>query len=136
MGNKRILAQIGLIVVTIIWGTTFVIVKQALNDAPPFSFAALRFGLASILSLIVVNFKILQITKNEIIGGIICGFLLFAGYAFQNFGLMNTTASKSAFITSVSVLIVPVLLVLFNIQQVGLRIWFSVLLAVCDSPVN
>ena len=130
MGNKRILAQIGLIVVTIIWGTTFVIVKQALNDAPPFSFAALRFGLASILSLIVVNFKIFQITKNEIIGGIICGFLLFAGYAFQNFGLLYTTPTKSAFITGTSIIMVPIILVIIHMQKISMRTWIACILAI------
>ncbi len=127
--NKKITAQIGLLFVTIIWGITFVIVKAALNDAPPFSFAALRFGLATLITLLIVNKNIITITKNEIIGGILCGFLLFLGYAFQNFGLMNTTATKSAFITSVSVLIVPFILVAMDIQKVKLQIWLAVVLA-------
>ena len=128
MSNK-IAAQFALVFVTIIWGLTFVLVKQSLNDAPPFYFATLRFGLATILAIIVVNSKIFQIKKNEIIGGIICGFFLFMGYSFQNFGLMNTTASKSAFITSVSVLLVPILLITFNLQQVKWRIWIAVIMA-------
>ena len=123
------MAQSGLILVTIIWGITFSLVKEALNDAPPFSFTTFRFGLATILTLMIVNRKMFQITRSELIGGIICGFFLYLGYAFQNFGLMITTASKSAFITSISVLIVPVLLVLFNIQHVRWRIWIAVLLA-------
>ena len=123
------MAQIGLLIVAIIWGLTFVLVKEALNDAPPFSFAALRFGLATLITLLIVNKNIITSTKNEIIGGILCGFLLFLGYAFQNFGLMNTTATKSAFITSISVLIVPLLLFAMNIQKVKLRIWVAVLLA-------
>ena len=127
--NKKITAQIGLLFVTIIWGITFVLVKAALNDAQPFSFAALRFGLATLITLLIVNKNIITITKNEIIGGILCGFLLFLGYAFQNFGLMNTTATKSAFITSVSVLIVPLLMFAMNIQKVKLRIWHAVVLA-------
>jgi len=127
--NKKITAKIGLLFVTIIWGLTFILVKAALNDAPPFSFAALRFGLATLITLLIVNKNIITSTKNEIIGGILCGFLLFLGYAFQNFGLMNTTATKSAFITSVSVLIVPLLLFAMNIQKVKLRIWLAVVLA-------
>lgn len=127
--NKKFTAQIGLLFVTIIWGLTFILVKAALNDAPPFSFAALRFGLATLITLLIVNKNIITITKNEIIGGILCGFLLFMGYAFQNFGLMNTTATKSAFITSVSVLIVPFILVAMDIQKVKLQIWLAVVLA-------
>ena len=127
--NNKITAQIGLLFVTIIWGLTFVLVKAALNDAPPFSFSALRFGLATLITFLIVNKNIITITKNEIIGGILCGFFLFLGYAFQNFGLMNTTATKSAFITSVSVLIVPLLLVAMDIQKVKLQIWLAVVLA-------
>ena len=127
--DKKITAQIGLLFVTIIWGLTFVLVKAALNDAQPFSFSALRFGLATLITFLIVNKNIITITKNEIIGGILCGFLLFLGYAFQNFGLMNTTATKSAFITSISVLIVPFILVAMDIQKVKLRIWHAVVLA-------
>jgi drug/metabolite transporter (DMT)-like permease len=64
------------------------------------------------------------------IGGLFCGFCLFVGYAFQNFGLMSTTPSKSAFITSVSVILVPFILVLFKIKKVNIRIWIAVLLAI------
>ena len=116
--NKKLTAQIGLLFVAIIWGLTFVLVKEALNDALPFSFATLRFGLATILTLIIINKDIFSLTRQELLGGILCGFFLFLGYAFQNFGLMNTTATKSAFITSISVLIVPVILILLNIQKV------------------
>ena len=108
--NNKLTAQIGLILVAIIWGTTFILVKQALNDCPPFFFATLRFGLATMLTIALVNRKLFQLTNNEIAGGFVCGFFLFLGYGFQNFGLMHTTASKSAFITSVSVLLVPILL--------------------------
>ncbi len=127
--NKKIAAQIGLLFVTIIWGLTFIMVKEALDDAPPFTFATLRFLLATILTLLIVKKKIFTLAKQEIWGGIVCGFFLFLGYAFQNFGLMHTTATKSAFITSIAVLIVPILLVLLNIQKVQLRTWIAVLLA-------
>ena len=129
MKNKKLLAQLALILVTIIWGVTFIMVKQALNDAPPFSFATLRFGVATILTLIIVNKNIFNLSKSEMIGGIFCGILLFTGYAFQNFGLMNTTASKSAFITSVSVLMVPFILVILKIQNINLKTWVAVIIA-------
>ena len=115
-----------MVLITMIWGITFVMVKNALNDAPPFIFSALRFGLAFILGAIYLNKEIFKVTKQEIIAGIICGFLLFSGYACQNFGLILTTPSKSAFITSVSVIFVPILLVLFGWQKIVLKIWFIV----------
>ena len=129
MKNKKRLAQILLVFVTLIWGVTFIIVKDALNDAGPFAFGTLRFTIAGILTLVIVNKSIFTLTKTEIIGGLICGFCLFCGYAFQNFGLMQTSASKSAFITSVSVLMVPIILYLFNIQKIKMKVWFAVVLA-------
>ncbi|MDP6853738.1 MAG: DMT family transporter, partial [Candidatus Marinimicrobia bacterium] len=127
--NKKISAQISLLAVSLIWGVTFIMVKNALNDAGPFAFGTLRFTIAGILSLVAVNTSIFTLTKSEVIGGLICGFFLFGGYAFQNFGLMQTTAGKSAFITGVSVLMVPVLLYLFNIQQVKIKVWIAVVTA-------
>ena len=129
MNKKIILAQLGMIATTMIWGITFVMVKDALNDAPPFIFATLRFGLAFIMGLLYLNSKVKNINMKEIFGGIICGFLLFCGYGFQNFGLILTTPSKSAFITSVSVIFVPIFLVLFKLEKVANKIWLIVLFA-------
>ena len=130
MKKQKILAQLSMVLTTMIWGITFVMVKDALNDAPPYMFASLRFGLAFLLGCIYVNKGIKDISDTEMIGGLFCGFCLFVGYAFQNFGLMQTTPSKSAFITSISVIMVPVILVLFRIKKVNIRIWIAIFLAV------
>ena len=129
MSNK-FLAQIGMVLTTMIWGVTFVMVKDALNDAKPFMFATLRFGLSFILAIIFVNKGIFKINKRSMIAGLICGFCLYVGYSFQNFGLMQTTPSKSAFVTSVSVIMVPMLLVLFRLKAVHNRIWVATFLAI------
>ena len=130
MKKQKILAQLSMVVTTMIWGITFVMVKDALNDAPPYMFAALRFGIAFMLGLVYVNKGIKNITDVEMLGGLFCGFCLFVGYAFQNFGLMETTPSRSAFITSVSVILVPLILVLFRMKRVNTRIWIAVVLAI------
>ena len=129
------LAQIGLVFTTLAWGATFVMVKEGLNDAPPFAFSSYRFLIASLCSLLIVRFDIFNVTYNELKGALWCGFFLFLGYAFQNFGLwenefyVSTTPSKSAFITSVSVILVPIILSIFRIKKVGFKIWISVSLA-------
>ena len=130
MRKQKILAQLSMVITTMIWGITFVMVKDALNDAPPYMFASLRFGIAFLLGVIYVNKGIKDISDTEMLGGLLCGFCLFVGYAFQNFGLMETTPSKSAFITSVSVILVPIILVLFKIKKVNPRIWVAVVLAI------
>ena len=119
MRKQKILAQLSMVITTMIWGITFVMVKDALNDAPPYMFASFRFGIAFLLGVIYVNKGIKDISDTEMLGGLLCGFCLFVGYAFQNFGLMETTPSKSAFITSVSVILVPIILVLFKIKKVN-----------------
>jgi len=128
--DKKKIAQLGLVFITMIWGVTFVMVKEVLNDAKPFMFATLRFGLSFIFAVIYVNKGILKINKKSIMAGLMCGICLYVGYSFQNFGLMQTTPSKSAFVTSVSVIIVPILLVIFRLKAIGNRIWIATFLAV------
>ena len=129
MKKQKLLAQLALVITTMIWGVTFVMVKDALNDAGPYMFAFLRFGLAFLVGSAFAYNKIGSIKFNEVIAGLVCGFVLFVGYAFQNYGLMQTSPSKSAFITSVSVIMVPMILFLFNINKVKTKIWFSTFLA-------
>ncbi len=130
MKKQKMLAQIAMVIITMIWGITFVMVKDALNDAGPYMFAFLRFGLAFLVGSVFAYNKIPTIKFNEILAGLVCGFVLFAGYAFQNYGLMQTTPSKSAFITSVSVIMVPIILFIFRINKVEGRVWLSTALAV------
>ena len=133
--NTIQLAQLGLVFTTLAWGATFVLVKEGLKNAEPFTFGAYRFLIATICTSILVRTKIFNIKKKEIYGGIVCGLFLCAGYAFQNFGLwendlyLSTTPSKSAFITSISIIMVPILLFLFGIQKVSNKTWFSIIIA-------
>ena len=120
---------------TLAWGATFVMVKEGLHDAPPFAFGSYRFLIASLCSLLIVREHVFDVTYNEIKGALWCGFFLFCGYAFQNFGLwenelyVSTTPSKSAFITSISILMVPLMLFISRIQQVSPRLWSGIVLA-------
>ncbi len=126
--NKKIIAQFGLLITALIWGATFIVVKDAihLDTFPPFVFAAVRFFLAAICIVFFVDFKSI---KENALGPILCGIILFIGYGFQNYGLEATSPTNSAFITSISVLMVPVILYIFRFEKISLRIWISVLLA-------
>jgi len=135
ISNRVRLAQIGLVFTTLAWGATFVLVKEGLNHAQPFTFGAYRFLIATVCTSLLVRSKILELNKQEFWGAVICGFFLFAGYSFQNFGLwenefyISTTPSKSAFITSISIIMVPIMLVLVGLQKVSPRIWTAIILA-------
>ena len=126
--NKKIIAQIGLLLTALIWGATFIIVKDAIHlvTFPPFIFASVRFTLAALCVIFLFDFKYI---KEDSLGPSLCGIILFIGYGFQNYGLEATTPTNSAFITSISVLMVPIILYLLKIEQVSLRIWISVILA-------
>ncbi len=136
MNRKRFLAICAMVFTTAVWGVTFEMVQEALSDAPPFIFAGLRFGIGFILGLLYINKKVFNITRNELMGGIWCGVILCIGYAFQNFGLweeslfyIGSSSSTSAFITSVSVILVPTFLYLAGLQQISNQIWLIVFLA-------
>jgi len=103
-------------------------VKDALNDIDPYFFAGFRFGIATILSFFLLK-RDESLSPIEIIGGLYCGIFLFAGYAFQNYGLILTSPSRSAFITSVSVILVPLIQVFFLRKKVKNKLWISIGLA-------
>lgn len=95
--------------VALIWGSTFVLVKNAIADIPPFTFLAVRFTIAAV---VLVMFRLqskLWRSRELFKRGISIGLLLFGGYAFQTWGLLYTTAAKAGFITGLSVVLVPVI---------------------------
>lgn len=102
-------AELALAAVAFIWGATFVIVKGALEDVSTFLFLALRFTLAAVLLAFWLRTRLARRTPIARGGGLLCGVLLFLGYALQTAGLRWTTASNSAFITGLYVVMVPLL---------------------------
>jgi len=106
--SQRAKAEVLLVVVTFIWGSTFVIVKGALADASPLPFLAVRFTLAGLLLLALLGRS--RMDPQAIGGGLVLGVFLFGGYLFQTWGLTMTTPTKSAFITGFSVILVPIIL--------------------------
>jgi drug/metabolite transporter (DMT)-like permease len=119
---RALRAQALLVGITFIWGATFVIVKSAVEqDATPLLFNFVRMALASIALGVFFYRDLKKIPRTALIAGSVTGLFLWLGYEFQTTGLRLTTASKSAFITGVSVLLVPLLLVLFWGRKT--RVW-------------
>lgn len=106
-------ADISLLLVTLIWGSTFVLVQNAINSLPPFSFNGIRFFTAAFMLLawlfIFERKQLRRLDKKVIFSGIILGFWLFLGYATQTIGLLSTSSSKAGFITGLNVVLVPLL---------------------------
>jgi drug/metabolite transporter (DMT)-like permease len=113
-GRQHWRAEASIAMVAFIWGATFVVVKEALNDASTLVFLALRFSMAAAILAAALWSRLRRpaeagTANREISGGLLCGALLFLGYALQTAGLRLTTASKSAFITGLYVVLVPLL---------------------------
>ncbi len=102
-------AEIALAGTTFIWGGTFAIVKIGMEDISPILLIAVRFVIAVIALVLIARRKIFPIPPAAVRKGILLGFFLFLGFVTQNIGLTITTASKSAFITGMMVLFVPML---------------------------
>ncbi|WP_353062308.1 DMT family transporter [Tunturibacter psychrotolerans] len=101
------LAHLLLLAVVIIWGATFVLIKDALQDASPLLFNLLRMALAFVALAIINHRQLGSVKRQSLISGLIVGFFLAAGYQFQTAGLARTTAAKSALITGLVVVFVP-----------------------------
>ncbi|MDO5291471.1 MAG: DMT family transporter [bacterium] len=123
-----------LFLTSIIWGISFVAQTVGMDHVGPFTFTGVRCTLGGIVLLpyIAVTNRRKQQTekaaedkKKLVLGGILCGIILFLGTSFQQIGLMTTSAGKSGFITALYIVIVPVL-GLFLKKKAGIKIWFSV----------
>ena len=110
--NRSHWADFSLLLVTLVWGSTFVIVKWAIVDLPPLPFLAIRFALAFLSLLPFLYFQRAHISKATILKGMALGGFLFSGYAWQTVCLQYTTASNAGFITGLSVVFVPALVTL------------------------
>ena len=110
--SKSHWADLSLLLVTLVWGSTFVIVKWAIADLPPFPFLAIRFALAFVSLLPFLWFQRNYINQGTLVRGVAIGVFLFSGYAWQTVGLQYTTASNAGFITGLSVVFVPALVTL------------------------
>ncbi len=104
-------ADLALAAVVAVWGVTFVTVKAALPDASTLLFLALRFSLAAVaLALSFLGrYRSVVPVRQSLKAGFLAGLCLFGGYYFQTAGLRYTTPSKSAFITALSIVTVPIL---------------------------
>ncbi len=111
---KKYFSESALLLITIIWGATFVIIKDALNNISPMLFIAVRFTIASVLLLPFFLRSTLASSKETIKDGLILGVIYFLGFAAQTIGLQYTTATKSAFITGTFVLFTPIFQLLFE----------------------
>jgi drug/metabolite transporter (DMT)-like permease len=108
--------------VVAVWGSTFVIVKGALADATPAAFNLVRMTLAFAVLAVVYHQYWRGIRRWQLAAGAMVGLCLAAGYQFQTIGLVHTTPSKSAFITGLVVVLVPLMSSIPGLRPPGARL--------------
>ena len=104
-----------------VWGTTFVLVKDALADATPLAFNLARMVLAFTVLSIAYRRHWREVNRGQLIAGAVVGFFLAMGYQFQTAGLVKTTPSKSAFITGLVVVLVPLCSIIPKLRPPGAK---------------
>ncbi len=105
--TMKLLAKPMLFAAALIWGTSFFIMKNALDAIPVFFLLALRFSAGAILLALVAGSRWKKFTPDYLWRGAVIGGLLFLAYSVQTFGLALTTPSKNAFLTAVYCVLVP-----------------------------
>jgi drug/metabolite transporter (DMT)-like permease len=109
----RWLVDLALVLVALIWGATFVLVKEALANVSTLLFLTLRFTAATVALVVIFWVRGFggqgrpAFVRESIGPGILAGICLFSGYVFQTLGLKYTSAPKAAFITGLCIPLVP-----------------------------
>jgi drug/metabolite transporter (DMT)-like permease len=117
----KLRAYLLMLFVVAVWGTTFVVVKGALADATPAAFNLVRMTLAFVLLALVYHRSWRGICRSHLAAGAVVGLFLAMGYQFQTIGLVRTTPSKSAFITGLVVVLVPLFSTVPALRAPGAR---------------
>ncbi|MGD0095282.1 MAG: DMT family transporter [Terracidiphilus sp.] len=117
----KLRAYLLMLFVVAIWGSTFVVVKGALADATPAAFNLARMTLAFAVLGVAYHRYWREIRRWQVAAGALVGLCLAVGYQFQTTGLARTTPSKSAFITGLMVVIVPLLSTVPGLRPPGSR---------------
>lgn len=111
--SRSLKAHLLLLAATFAWGSTFIVVKSALANSTPLVFNAARMTLSAVVLCLIFFRQLRSLTVGAFRAGFELGTIMWLGYEFQTAGLLYTSASKSAFLTGISVVLVPLLLAVF-----------------------
>ena len=122
-------ALLALVLVTAVWGVTFVQVKDAVALYPLFAFLAVRFWIATLTLAVPGLPRVRSLGRPGFVGGAFLGLLLAAGYTLQTAGLERTTVSSTGFITGMYVVLTPLIALVLVRSRIGLSVWGGVALS-------
>ncbi|MFF3987962.1 DMT family transporter [Streptomyces sp. NPDC001797] len=122
-------AVAGLLLVTAVWGATFLVVKDATVGMPVFSFLAWRFAIAAVVMAAIRPSVVRRVDRGTLGRGAAAGFLLGMAYILQTLGLQHTSAAVSGFLTGLFVVLTPLLAWLLFRQRLSPLAWTAALTA-------
>ena len=140
---QKLKGELYLLLAAVIWGSAFIFQKMGMDYIGPFTFGAFRFTLGSLALLPVIWItgginkhrpieERKQITpfadKELLVGAFLCGIANFVAGSLQQVGIVYTTAGKAGFITSMDIVIVPIILLFFR-KKVPLLTWLGIAVA-------
>lgn len=121
--------ELVLMLITMVWGGTFLAVHHAMTVSGPFFFVGLRFATAALLLALVARKSLRGLTLAECRAGAAIGVAISGGYGLQTWGMQTIESSQSAFITALYVPLVPLLQWLFLRRMPGVMAWVGIVLA-------
>lgn len=127
--RTEVLGVLVLVGITAVWGSTFVVVKDAIERMPVMALLTWRFGLAAVVMLALRPRSVAGLGPPGRRAGLLLGLALGAGYAAQTLGLQTTPASTAGFITGMFVVFTPLFAGLLLRRPVGRAAWAAVVLA-------
>jgi drug/metabolite transporter (DMT)-like permease len=130
MTKKALYADASMLMIAIIWGFTFPMVKGATEHFPVYSFLAVRFAIASVALLAITWRSIWQIPRKWVLFGVLTGLVNFAGFALQTYGLQTVAPGRTAFITGLYGALVPLMMAVLGRGKVTRIMWTAIALSV------
>jgi drug/metabolite transporter (DMT)-like permease len=116
-------AELSLVGIAAIWGLTFTMVQDAVEQLPVLDFLGYRFTAAALIVAVIFRRSLARLSRQGWRAGLVMGVFLTASYVLQTFGLEHTSASNTGFITGLFVVITPVLAAIFLRERIGALGW-------------
>src|SRR6185312_9618164 len=123
------IATLGLIAMTAVWGSTFVLIKNVLTRMPVADFLAVRFAIAALAMLLLFGRAAWRLGGPQILRGLLLGTIFGCGQLLQTWGLSLILPSVSGFVTGMYVVFTPILALLLLRQRMAGMVWLAVLLS-------
>ena len=139
---KKLQSSIMLLIAAIIWGTAFVAQCEGMRYVEPFTYNALRMLIGGVVLIpVIMAFRKISPSslskaekrekqKRTLKGGICCGLVLFMASSIQQIAISSTTAGKAGFITTLYIVIVPLIKLVAFRERTSKSMWFYVLIAI------